>query len=513
MNIWGIKAEDHDGSLCEVLDGELISLKESEKLGGPRFADLTPLYLLEAQRTAAQPDGIALSCVHERYFGIDRGELSEQKYLGRDIIELVTAHERSHVLCSYAMSPYSGEEAYCLVWEGTVGTIYEVSPDLSIRRLSSPMSQVGKKYRGIYNWVAQQNGVKTQESGTEAGTLMALLALSDGLLPDEFDQDRIMKFADERRPIFPKEGQKNSPQYEGLLIGADLKSQRFLRSAKFLSDYIFESFYAAAKKHCRKSLPLVISGGCGYNCDWNTMWRNTNLFTGVFVPPVTGDPGVSIGAAIDLQHAVTGSAALRWDVFSGPDFIDDAHNVSEDWVPRLVSPYMLASIIALGHTVPVAYGKAEIGPRALGHRSILIDPTREDCQGRMNTLKKRQSFRPVAPICLEEDVSNYFDWAGPSPYMLYFQQVKDPRLVGVRHVDGTARLQTVTKESDQFMYDLLKEFKVIRGVSCLANSSLNFPGMGFITSTSSCARFAEDAGLKYFVAGDNIYTNRSSRVE
>lgn len=121
-------------------------------------------------------------------------------------------------------------------------------------------------------------------------------------------------------------------------------------------------------------MPLLVAGGCGLNCDWNTKWRESGLFCDVFVPPVANDSGSAIGTAIDAQFHFTGNPKVAWDVYSGLDFFSDqAVDASkfDEWNLNISTvAHMLASDLIVGW----ANGRYEIGPRALGNRSILAAP-------------------------------------------------------------------------------------------------------------------------------------------
>lgn len=515
MKIWGIKENGHDNSLTVVRDGVLESHVEVCKVGLRKSAPLGIHQLLSMVGNSPAPDALSLTgAIGPLYESIERQSISRsQLFSTKDLPTQYCPHARSHLITSYVMSPFAGRDAYCLLWEGTIGRFYEISADLTIRALGDGDVVVspGMKYRALYDIVSRAAGDRS-DSGTAAGTLMALISEAD----DKPPLPHLIKGVTEliRSPSNPY-GRDETTFRKGVIRDLfaginDLHNMEYLRACKFASDLIFSMFAKAATELCDRNLPLVIAGGCGYNCDWNNAWHDLEWFSDVFVPPAPGDAGVSIGATIDLQHTLTGSYKLDWNVFSGPELVLDYDRVGTDWVPETASASALAGILASGEAVPVAYGRAEIGPRALGHRSILIDPTLPDAQDTMNRIKKRQKFRPVAPMCTEDRVSEYFHWTSASPFMLYFQQVADPRLVGVTHVDGTARLQTVTKESDSFMYDTLKEFGKLRGVEVLCNSSLNFPGMGFLGSVRDVRRFAEENNLKYFLAGDRIYRKKES---
>ncbi|MEM8650901.1 MAG: carbamoyltransferase C-terminal domain-containing protein, partial [Pseudomonadota bacterium] len=285
-------------------------------------------------------------------------------------------------------------------------------------------------------------------------------------------------------------------------IGAD--DPRFHSLAAKFSETLFERFHSFAKSNLVKGHPLLVSGGCGLNCDWNTRWKNSPLFRDVFVPPCTSDSGSAIGTAVDAMRHYTGRAKLDWDVNSGQAFVDDQIDLV-DVAMTEVNLTEVAAALFEGAIIGWATDNCEIGPRALGNRSILAAPFEIETRKKLNRVKGRHADAPIAPVCLEEDVSEHFDWSGPSPYMLHFQKVIDPRLKAVEHLDGTARVQTVTHKQNARLYTLLQEFKKLSGFGVLCNTSLNFKEAGFINKTSDLCHYARTNGLDAFVAGISFY--------
>ena len=138
-----------------------------------------------------------------------------------------------------------------------------------------------------------------------------------------------------------------------------------------------------------------------------------------------------------------------------------------------------AQIFAQDKIIGWYQGRIEFGPRALGARSILASPIHAEMQARLNDIKDREDFRPVAPVVLEEDAGEWFNGASYSPFMLFVYDVNDDKaelIPAVRHVDGTARIQTINRQQHPCYYSLLQEFKKITGVPVLVNTSFNTRG-------------------------------------
>lgn len=152
-------------------------------------------------------------------------------------------------------------------------------------------------------------------------------------------------------------------------------------------------------------------------------------------------------------------------------------------------------------------GRSEFGPRALGNRSIFADPRNQHVREWINhIIKKREWFRPFAPIVLEEDYQDWFDFPIPSPYMLYTAPVKQPeKIPAVTHVDGSARFQTVTEKSNYDAYNIINEFKKITGVPVLLNTSLNGKGQPILERESDGVKFFYETKIDMMVIHGKIY--------
>jgi predicted NodU family carbamoyl transferase len=150
----------------------------------------------------------------------------------------------------------------------------------------------------------------------------------------------------------------------------------------------------------------------------------------------------------------------------------------------------LAGLLAKGQVVAWVQGRSEVGPRALGNRSIIAAPFQREITDRLNWIKQREWYRPIAPICLEDEGEKLFGCSESSPYMLFFHRVRDEKLAAVTHVDGSARVQTVSRTQNEPMFELLMAFKRLTGYGVLCNTSLNLKGKGFINRSSDLFGFA-----------------------
>ena len=238
---------------------------------------------------------------------------------------------------------------------------------------------------------------------------------------------------------------------------------------------------------------LCLAGGVALNCVMNACLRDRGPFRNIWVQPAAGDAGTALGAAlwIDSRERNTRERAFQMDhVYWGPEYSDEAIEKFLKWAKV---PYRklgdvareAAQLLATDKIIGWYQGRMEFGPRALGSRSILASPIHAAMQARLNEVKDREDFRPVAPAVLEEDAPDWFEGAKDSPFMLFVHPVKESmadKIPAVRHVDGTARIQTVNAGQHPLYYALLKEFKALTGVPVLVNTSFNTLGKPIVSS-------------------------------
>jgi carbamoyltransferase len=238
---------------------------------------------------------------------------------------------------------------------------------------------------------------------------------------------------------------------------------------------------------------LCLAGGVALNCVMNARLRDQGIFKRVWVQPAAGDAGTALGAAlwIDAQERSARKRSYRMEhVFLGPCYTDQQ---IEEFLSWCKLPYRrmentsreVAALLAEDKIVGWFQGREEFGPRALGARSILASPLSAGMQRRLNEIKDREDFRPVAPVVLEEEAAAWFVGGERSPFMLFVFDVrpeKAERIPAVRHVDGTARVQTVNARQHPLYYDLIKEFKRLTGVPVLVNTSFNTRGEPIVSS-------------------------------
>ena len=372
------------------------------------------------------------------------------------------------------------------------------------------MPEPGHRYSLLYGIADPTFDKKVAEFSrfSDAGKLMALASFSKRSKPTA-EEEKIIEFLmQDCLHLKPKESE-SLRHYRHYNVGLD--DTEFRNFAGIVSDRIFDRFYQYAELNFKRNMPLLITGGCGLNRDWNTKWSETNLFSEVFVPPVANDSGSAIGTAIDAQFHFTGNPKINWSVYSGLEF-----NAEGSFDVSLFDEYetdytMIAEMLANNLIIAWVNGKYEIGPRALGNRSILAPPFYDSMRVRLNEIKQREQFRPIAPICLEEDAASWFNCDHPSPFMLYTKIVSTDALPAVTHVNRTARIQTVSCETNSRLYELLVAFKARTGYGVLCNTSLNFKGRGFINNIADLSTYTIEHILDGFVIEGRCYMLKLSK--
>lgn len=514
----------HDGAIAYIKDGHLEFSIEAEKNSNFRYSSLSSQDVFGVLGELDElPDAICtggwwrheahllVGPAYVDYRGTSKSEVAvgQGRFLGRMIKHYSSSHERSHLFCAFGMSGLpAGTPCYALLWEGSIGAFYEIDADMNITLLANIMNEPGQRYALLYGFADptfDKNGAYALHS--DAGKLMALASFSTRKNPTIEEQEIINFLLQDCMHLEPRACNelKHSRYYN---VGVE--DPEFRNLAGIFSDRIFEIFYKFAKNNMKKRMPLLIAGGCGLNCDWNSKWKECGLFPEVFVPPVANDSGSAIGTAIDAQFLFTGNPKVDWSVYSGLKFIDNSAFDSSQYDIYEKSYELVADMLASDLILGWVNGKYEIGPRALGNRSILASPFTENTRFRLNEIKQREQFRPIAPVCLEEDAVRWFGCDQGSPFMLFTYHAKTSALAAVTHVNGTARIQTVSPMTNNNLHGLLRAFKKRTGYGVLCNTSLNFKGRGFINNLSDLSAYTIEHQLDGFVIEGRTYLLRTS---
>ncbi len=324
-------------------------------------------------------------------------------------------------------------------------------------------------------------------------------------------------------------------------------TRREMDLAKSLQE-VTEEILLRMARHARRvtgKQNLCLAGGVALNCVANGKILRAGIFDDLWIQPAAGDAGGAVGAALAVWHNLLGKprSAHRPDAmhgaYLGPEFSTAQireYLEAQRAVYRELSdtewPAAIAQLIADGNVVGLFQGRMEFGPRALGNRSIVGDPRSAKMQSIMNLkIKYRESFRPFAPACLEERIGDYFELDRPSPYMLLVAAVREERRLSARgderqleiqqwanlprsdlpaitHVDYSARVQSVSRNSNPRFHGLIRAFEEITGVGLLINTSFNVRGEPIVCTPSDAHRCFLRTEMDYLALGPFLLEKR-----
>ncbi|MFI5707116.1 carbamoyltransferase [Kribbella sp. NPDC051620] len=262
---------------------------------------------------------------------------------------------------------------------------------------------------------------------------------------------------------------------------------------------------------------LTMAGGTALNCVANSVIAQHGPYEHLWVQPAAGDAGTSLGAALQLS-AVTERPQPMTTAALGREWSDEelTARLRQAALP-FETPPDLAAVVgqALADNEIVAWyqGRSEYGPRALGHRSLLAHPGHRQNLERLNDIKGREQFRPVAPLVLVEKAAEIFAGPLPSPYMLFVHDVApawQERIPAVVHVDGTARIQTVDRADEPLLASLLDEFEARTGLPVLVNTSLNTAGRPMVDSPSDALELFGSTPAGLLVLGPHVIRRQAA---
>lgn len=277
---------------------------------------------------------------------------------------------------------------------------------------------------------------------------------------------------------------------------------------------IFANVKVLRERHGSEN--LCLGGGVALNCLANGKLRRAGGFRNVFVPPGSGDSGGAIGAALFVESRLEGEkprkAGQQQHCYWGPEFNTramerEARAAGLKWIKLDNDDRLLESAAASlleGKVLGWFQGAVEFGPRALGNRSILALPEKAATRDRVNEIKRREKFRPFAPMVPLEDAPAYFEMEGASPFMLFAVQVREEHrrsLEATTHVDGTARVQTVTGEANPQVHRLLKTIGAAGRPPVLLNTSFNLDDEPIVCNPSDAIRTFQRSGIDELFIG------------
>ena len=496
MRILGINALNHDAAITLIEDGEILFAGHSERYSGIKNdSDLNSALFADCYRQGGKPDKVVyferpyLKKLRQLRAG-QYGEVLSRKnlpsyylrdFVGNTPIEYVQ-HHQSHAAAGYFTSPYE-ESAIVIIdamgeWE-TCSIWYAYGSHLEKRYSLKYPNSLGLWYSAM----TQRLGLKPQE---DEYILMGMAGW--GTVDEELKQNiRNDFFKETPLPIRLSQNLHRgcldwNPEY---YPDDDSEKWKFDIAANVQSiceDEIY-SVFELAKRLVPETDNCVYGGGVALNCVANSIIAE-ELYPNLWILPNPGDAGSSLGCA-----AYAFGEHVNWKTpFTGYDI--------KGRYPRkkVLDELLLTNIVG------VASGRAEFGPRALGNRSLLADPRGKKIKDKVNKIKHRQEFRPFAPAVLEEYAHEIFDMpVKKSQFMQFVAKCKYPKKYpAICHVDGTSRVQTVSKDDNPGFYKLIREFYLKTGCPMVLNTSLNIKGQPIVNSYIDAIAFSKKYGVKVF---------------
>jgi len=477
--ILGITAQNHDASMALIDGDKIVWAGHAERYSRIKNDMHLDIDMVREMRQYGEPTEIVwfekplCKDLRRLYSGQSPWHVEprdELRKVGLNSLPIhYVQHHQSHAAAGYYTSPF--KEASILVvdaiGEWDTVSIWEATGDKMVNRWRKRYpNSFGLFYTAMTQWL----GLKPNE---EEYILMGMAAYGQPKYVEEL-----------RETFFSKWGPPDFKLRHNLHRGCkwwaplDRNASKFDIAAsvqKLTEEYLLETVLVMRSNTLSDN--LVFMGGVALNCVANSVIARSGIFKNVWIMPNPGDAGSAIGAvaAYTERH-------LKWKTpYLGTD------------IKRDVDVQAIVDDLEAGNVVALANGRAEFGPRALGNRSLLCDPRGSKAKERMNTIKKREQFRPFAPAVLAELANMYFDMpVESSPYMQFVARCRLPDMLpGICHVDNTSRVQTVTEQDNPLFRSILEEWNNRTGCPMLMNTSLNIKGEPLVNNLQDAERFQQ----------------------
>ena len=493
MRILGISALSHDAAMAVVEDGEILFAAHAERYSRSKNDHHLNQGIVDAALSFGVPDVIAwyerpilkktrqlLAGQWRECFALDDLPRRYLQTFGLDRHEVVfVPHHESHAAAGYFTSPFDDAVVVVLDAIGEWGTIsigeYRGTNLTWLSKSTYPHS-LGL----LYTAFTQRCGLKPNE---EEYILMGMAAFGEPIWTDAIKHDFI-------EDIDPESGVRLKRNVHTGLGEWCPKAKREDIAASIQAvteDVLLEIISWAADRATSRN--LVLMGGVALNCVANEkiarFWSEQADRDGaLWIMPNPGDGGSSLGAAAAVQ-----GTHINW---CGPYLGTD--------IERPFDVEGAARALIKGEVIAVANGRAEFGPRALGNRSLLCDPRGHDMKNKVNNIKKRDLFRPFAPVVLAEQANSLFDMpVRNSPYMQFTAPCRDPEAFpAICHFDGSSRVQTLREEENANLHALLNEFHRRTDCPMLLNTSLNVKGEPLVDTWAHAEKFSNLNDVRVF---------------
>lgn len=475
MNIWGITATTHDASLSVIEDGEILFAAHSERYSKKKFDPELNFDIIIDAMQYGKPDVVCfyentwkkkwrqIRCGNFSYaFNQQKFPRNYLKQFGINAPIKYTDHHLSHAAAGYYTSSFDDCVAVVIDSVGELQTmsIWDIkNGQFSLKHEMNFPHSIGL----LYSAFTKRCGLKPN---SEEYILMGMAAYGCPIHVNDIANDFLCDWMPNKDVHCGIGNWKPEAKKEDLAASIQVVCQKQIEQVMNL-----------ARKYSKN---LVYMGGVALNCLANSTIED---FDNIWIMPNPGDAGSSLGAA-----AYHYGQKLNWKgPYLGTDIPGDY--ICEEACDRLLK----------GEIIGVANGRAEFGPRAFGNRSLLADPRSHDMKDQVNMIKRRQKFRPFAPSVLAEHAENWFEIKHPSRYMQFVSKCKrSDDVPAICHVDGTSRVQTVSRNDNAKYHELLSLFFEKTGCPMLLNTSLNIRGMPLVNDERDARMFSERYNVVVF---------------
>lgn len=537
LGLNGWTERGHDGGASLIVDGKLVFSVEEERLVGRRHAyDTIPT---ESIKACLEHANLTLNDIDRFVFGWDYENIYEmigKKFISKEGMAekllgdkkyanklVYTSHHLAHAYSTFVPSNY--DEALVFIIDGQgeyMGTsLYKANSKTKEMKLlyETPIS-LGYFYTGI----TKQIGFRSGEEGKTMGLasygipkyldqLRELIGLDkDGNMRCIFHIDKVSK--DEEDETIKKWEEllsKIIPKREGRIVSVAEDIIPYADLASSAQEILSEIMTGIISKYVKETgiKNVCLAGGVALNCPTSSAIEKMNEVDKVFVQPAANDGGISLGAAIKGAIDLGDDVSIEMIPYLGPEYSEDIIKESIELKEYEYEKFddiekIIAKLISEDKIVANYQGRLELGPRALGNRSLLASPEKYKMLVKMNELKGREVWRPLAPAVLYDHQTECFDSDIFSPHMTKNFNVLNEmkkRLEAITHVDGTARIQSVTREYNELFYNIINEFYKITGIPVVINTSFNVKGEPIVCTPIEAIDSFERMNLDYLALG------------